>query len=41
MKSNEWKQQAGKINLADIKFAIRNKDYKEQRAVLFICSWTL
>lgn len=41
MKTNEGKQQAGKINLADFLFANRNKDNKEHRAVLFICSWTL
>lgn len=41
MKKNEGKQQAGRINLADLIFAIRKKDNKEQRAVLFLCSWTL
>lgn len=41
MKTNERKQQPGKTNLGDFIFAIKNKDNEEQRAVLFIYSWTL
>lgn len=41
MKSNEGKGQAGKINIVDFIFAIKHNGNKKQRAVLFICSWTL